>query len=173
MSIPTPEGRAPALCVEICDLSATRPANLATSTCDSNVNLWEMQSLRKALVAAVPSAVNPDIATPTLSSILKSFFCEDDSSDAARFKVASTTNSSFWTWVKRGLHSDLESSREGESDREDQDAFIVRAQFANTYLASDCCAALLHSFHRICSDMVRVGQRLFQIALESLIGSVV
>jgi hypothetical protein len=56
------------------------------------VNLWEIQSLRKALVAAVPSAVNPDIAIPTLSSILKSFFFEDDSSEAARFKVASTTN---------------------------------------------------------------------------------
>jgi hypothetical protein len=90
------------------------------------VNLWEIQSLRKALVAAVPSAVSPDIAIPTLSSILKSFFCEDDSSDAARFKVASTTKSSFWTGVKkRDLRSDLESSREGDSDREDQDAFIV------------------------------------------------
>jgi hypothetical protein len=90
------------------------------------VNLWEIQSLRKALVAAVPSAVNPDIAIPTLSSILKSFFCEDDSSDVARFKVASTTNSSFWTGMKREIRSDLETSREGHSDREDQDAFIVR-----------------------------------------------
>lgn len=63
--------------------------------------------MRKALTAAVPSAVNPDIAIPTLSSILKSFFCEDDSSDAARFKVASTTNSSFCKGARRGNYAQI------------------------------------------------------------------
>jgi|TARA_B110000305_G_C19295535_1_gene566421 hypothetical protein len=43
------------------------------------------------LAARVPSAVRPEIATPKFSSILKSFFCADESSDAARFKVARTT----------------------------------------------------------------------------------
>jgi hypothetical protein len=54
-----------------------------------------MQSPRNAFVAAVPSAVRPEMAIPTLSSILNSFLWEEDSSEAARFKVASTTYSAF------------------------------------------------------------------------------
>ena len=153
MSIPTPEGRAPALCVEICDLSATRPANLATSTCDSNVNLWEIQSLRKALVAAVPSAVSPDIAIPTLSSILKSFFCEDDSSDAARFKVASTTKSSFWTGVRGDFAQIWKVVVRETATGNTKMRSSSECNSAYTYLASDRCPALLYSFHRICFDM--------------------
>ena len=54
-----------------------------------------MQSARRRLVAAAPSAVRPDTATPTLESILKSLRCEALSSEAARLSVARTTNLEF------------------------------------------------------------------------------
>jgi|MDSX01.1.fsa_nt_gb hypothetical protein len=52
-----------------------------------------MQSLLSALIAAVPSAVSPEIATPMASSALKIFCCEEESSEAARLSVANTTYS--------------------------------------------------------------------------------
>ena len=76
-------------------LSATLPARRWTSGSDSKVNLCEMQSARRRLVAAAPSAVRPDTATPTLESILKSLRCEALSSEAARLSVARTTNLEF------------------------------------------------------------------------------
>jgi len=72
-------------------LSEIIPASLPISASDPNVNLCVMQAALSDLVARVPSAVRPDIATPKFSSILNSLFCADESSDAARFKVASTT----------------------------------------------------------------------------------
>ena len=81
-----------------CHLSAILPASLQTSTWDWNVKLWEVQSCLNALIAAVPSAVSPEIATPMPSSALKIFCWDEDSSEAARFSVAKTTYSLLCGW---------------------------------------------------------------------------